>query len=231
MPVRAFEGKYPSDVAGKVLIDVSSEPEVPVYERLDAGPWIDGSDRIDIHATVRELHAAGDLGDIPVVVVTAGIIEDEWLATVPKLTSRAQVRLAGLSSNAIQVVATDSGHFVRDAPDVVFAAIEQVVGAARSGSALRACDEVLGSMVATWRGTGDDRPRSRLARRPLADGLDGTGGPADVVLQLLLGPFLLDALRGLLLDVLRALVLRVRHQVLREVNDEEVSVHRRALVP
>jgi pimeloyl-ACP methyl ester carboxylesterase len=150
MPVRVFEGKYPSDVAGMVLIDVSSEPEVPVYERLDAGPWIDGSDRIDIHATVRELHAAGDLGDIPVVVVTAGIIEDVWLATVPKLTSRAQVRLAGLSSNAIQVVATDSGHFVhRDAPDVVFAAIEQVVGAARSGSALRACDEVLGSLVAT----------------------------------------------------------------------------------
>ena len=60
-----------------VLIDVSSEPEVPVYERLDAGPWIDGTDRIDIHATVRELHAAGDLGDIPLIVVTAGIIEDE----------------------------------------------------------------------------------------------------------------------------------------------------------
>ena len=34
MPVRAFEGTYPDDVAGMVLIDVSSEPEVPVYERL-----------------------------------------------------------------------------------------------------------------------------------------------------------------------------------------------------
>ncbi len=100
MPVRAFEGAYPNDVAGMVLIDVSSEPEVPVYERLDAGPWIDGTDRIDIHATVRELHAAGDLGDIPLVVVTAGIIDDEWLATVPKLAARAQARLAGLSSNA-----------------------------------------------------------------------------------------------------------------------------------
>ncbi len=150
MPVRAFEGKYPDDVAGVVLIDVSSEPEVPVYERLDAGPWIDGSDRIDIHATVRELHAAGDLGGIPLIVVTAGIIEDEWLATVPKLASRTQVRLAALSSNAIQVVATDSGHFVhRDAPDVVLAAIEQVVEAARSGSTLAACDEVFGSMIAT----------------------------------------------------------------------------------
>ncbi len=150
MPVRAFEGAHPDDIAGMVLIDVSSEPEVPVYERLKAGPWIDGSDRIDIHATVGELRAAGDLGDMPLIVVTAGIIEDEWLATVPKLAAHAQSRLAGLSSNAIQVVATDSGHFVHeDAPDVVLAAIEQVVEAARSGSGLAPCDETFGSMVAT----------------------------------------------------------------------------------
>ena len=150
MPVRTFEGASPNDVAGMVLIDVSSEPEVPVYERLAAGPWIDGSDRIDIHATVRELRAAGNLGDIPLVVVTAGIVEDEWLATVPKLAARAQVRLAGLSSDAMQVVATDSGHFVhREAPDVVLAAIERVIEAARSGSPLGACNEVFGSMDAT----------------------------------------------------------------------------------
>jgi pimeloyl-ACP methyl ester carboxylesterase len=150
MLARAFEGTYPGDVAGMVLIDVSSEPEVPVYERLDAGPWIDGTDRIDIHATVRELHAAGDIGDMPLIVVTARIIEDQWLATVPKLAARAQARLAGLSSNAMEVVATDSGHFVHvDAPDVVFAAIGQVVEAARSGSQLGACDEVFGSMDAT----------------------------------------------------------------------------------
>jgi pimeloyl-ACP methyl ester carboxylesterase len=149
MPVRAFEGAYSDDVAGMVLIDVSSEPEVPIYERFDAGPWIDGTDRIDIHATVRELRAAGDLGDLPLIVVTAGIIEDEWLATVPKLAARAQTRLAGLSSNAIHVVATDSGHFVHeDAPDVVLAAIAEVVEAVRSGSPLAPCDEVFGSMVA-----------------------------------------------------------------------------------
>ena len=150
MPVRAFEGTYPSDVAGMVLIDVSSEPEVPVYERLDAGPWIDGTDRIDIHATVRELHAAGDLGDIPLVVVTAGIIEDEWLATVPELAARAQARLAGLSSNGYEVVAPDSGHFVhRDAPDVVLAAIEAVVAAAGSGEALTPCEDAFASTDAT----------------------------------------------------------------------------------
>jgi pimeloyl-ACP methyl ester carboxylesterase len=150
MPVRAFEGAYPSDVAGMVLIDVSSEPEVPIYERLHAGPWIDRTDRIDIHATVRELHAAGDLGNAPLIVVTAGIIEDEWLATVPDLAARAQARLAGLSSNAYEVVASDSGHFVhRDAPDVVLAAIEEVVAAAGSGEALAACEDAFGSTDAT----------------------------------------------------------------------------------
>jgi pimeloyl-ACP methyl ester carboxylesterase len=150
MPVRAFEGAYPGDVAGMVLIDVSSEPEVPVYERLHAGPWIDGTDRIDIHATVRELHTAGDLGDIPLVVVTAGIIEDERLATVPDLAARAQARLAGLSSNAYEVVAPDSGHFVhRDAPGVVLAAIEAVVTAAGSGEALTPCENAFASTNAT----------------------------------------------------------------------------------
>lgn len=167
--VRAFEGMLPDDVAGMVLLDVSSEPEVPVYERLDAGPWIDGTDRVDIHATVRELHAAGDLGDIPLAVVTAGILEDEWLATVPKLAARAQVRLADLSSNAIQVVATHSGHFVHaKAPDAVLAAIAQVVEAIRSGSPLAACDEVFGSMDATCVAPGtipELVPAQRLAGR------------------------------------------------------------------
>jgi pimeloyl-ACP methyl ester carboxylesterase len=143
MPVRAFEGAYPGETAGMVLLDASSEPEVPVYERLHAGPWIDDTDRIDIHATVEELQEAGDLGELPLVVVTAERIEDEWLATVPRLEARFQARLAGLSSNAIHVVATGSGHFVHeDEPDVVVAAIRAVVEAARSGSPLPVCDEV-----------------------------------------------------------------------------------------
>ena len=156
MPVRAFEGAYPGDVGGMVLIDVSSEPEVPVYERLDAGPWIDRTDRIDMDATVRELRVAGDLADIPVVVVTAGIIEDEWLATVPILAARSQARLAGLSSNAFQVVAPESGHFVhRDAPDVVLAAIETVVSAARSDAPLAPCAETFVSTGAICVPPGD----------------------------------------------------------------------------
>ena len=81
------------------------------------------------------------------VVVTARIIEDEYLATVPKLAARAQTRLAGLSTNAIHVVATDSGHFVyEDEPDVVLAAIRAVVDAAQNGQPLPPCNEAFSDL-------------------------------------------------------------------------------------
>jgi pimeloyl-ACP methyl ester carboxylesterase len=147
MPVRAYEGEYPDEVAGMILLDVSSEPEVPVYERLGVGDWIDDTDRIDMDATVRELRAAGDLGAIPLVVVTAERIEDEFLSTVPGLAARSQARLARLSTNAIHVVATGSGHFVyEDAPEVVLTAIRAVVGAVDEGTELPACDVVFGDL-------------------------------------------------------------------------------------
>ena len=156
MPARAFEGAYPDGVAGLVLIEVSSEPEVPIYERLDAGPWIDGSDRIDIGATVEELHAAGDLDDLPVVVVTAERITDRWLKTVPDAAARAQARLAGLSGDGMEVVAEGSGHFVyRTNPELVIEAIRIAVEAARSGSALPACEEAFQELHATCVPRGD----------------------------------------------------------------------------
>ena len=147
MPVRAFEGTYPDDVAGMVLIDVSSEPEVPVYERLR--PVHGSTGRTDRHPRDGpraprcgrpRRHPAGR-GD-------RGIIEDEWLATVPKLAARSQARLAGLSSNACEVVAPDSGHFVhRDAPDVVLTAIERWWS--RRRRALAPCEEAFASIEAT----------------------------------------------------------------------------------
>jgi hypothetical protein len=83
-----------------VLIDASSEPEIPVYDRLRAGPWIDGTvspsrnQLIDIHATVRQLDHGRSLGSLPLVVIAAGILQDPWLQTVPMLEARAQNRLA-----------------------------------------------------------------------------------------------------------------------------------------
>jgi len=59
MITREFAARYPGQVAGMVLLDASSEPEVAVCDRLHAGPWIDGTvqparnQQINIGATVR----------------------------------------------------------------------------------------------------------------------------------------------------------------------------------
>ena len=137
--IRAYQASYPDEVAGMVLIDASSEPEIPIYRRLHAGTWIDGGMKVDIDEVADEVRAAR-LGDIPLVVLTAELIEDRWLKTVPRRAAAAQARLATLSSDAIQVVVENSGHFIQDEdPAIVVEAIREVVDAARTGSPLPAC--------------------------------------------------------------------------------------------
>lgn len=154
MIARAFAATYPDETSGLVLLDASSEPEIPVYDRLNAGPWNDGSvqpapnQRIDIHASVRGLEQASTLGAMPLIVVTAGILQDRWLATVPMLEARAQTRLASLSSDSIHVVDRGKGHFLPDNdPSVVIAATLGVVDAARSGDALAACSSLFSDIA------------------------------------------------------------------------------------
>jgi hypothetical protein len=150
MIARAFAATYPDETIGLVLLDASSEPEIPVYDRLHAGPWDDGTvepapnQRIDIHASVRELERAPSLAAMPLIVVTAGVIdEDKWLATVPHLEAEAQTRLASLSSNSIHVLDRGKGHFLPDNdPELVIAATKAVVDAARSGGDLEPCASV-----------------------------------------------------------------------------------------
>jgi pimeloyl-ACP methyl ester carboxylesterase len=152
MVAREFARLYPEAVAGMVLLDASSEPEIPVYERLHAGPWIDGTvepgpnQRLDMRTTVQELRESPGLGDVPLIVVTAGVLQDQWLSTVPALASRAQTRLAGLSSNSIHVLDRGEGHFIPDNdPATVIRAAVAVLAAARAGEALSSCASVFGS--------------------------------------------------------------------------------------
>ena len=155
MIARAFAATYPDETVGLVLLDASSEPEIPVYDRLHAGPWDDGTvqpapnQRIDIHASVRELERAPSLGAMPLIVVTAGVMDsDKWLETVPKLEARAQTRLASLSSNSIHVVDRGKGHFLPDNdPILVTDATLAAVDAARSGDLLAPCRSVFSSSL------------------------------------------------------------------------------------
>jgi hypothetical protein len=146
MITREFAALYPREVAGMVLIDASSEAEVAVYDRLHAGPWIDGTvqpapnQRIDIHATVRQLERSPRLGRRPLIVITAGILQDRWLETVPELEARAQMRLASLSADSIHVLDRGIGHLIPSLdPQIVIAAARAVLAAAASGHALAPC--------------------------------------------------------------------------------------------
>jgi pimeloyl-ACP methyl ester carboxylesterase len=144
---REFAAAHPDQVSGMVLIDASSEPEIPVYDRLHAGAWVDGSGQppgpnqtIDIHTTVKELEAAPALGAMPLVVITAGILQDLWLRTVPILEALAQTRLADLSIDSVHVLDQGIGHLIpSEDPAIVLAATLAVVAAARSGHQLTAC--------------------------------------------------------------------------------------------
>lgn len=149
MITREFAALYPGQVAGMVLLDASSEPEVAVYDRLHAGPWIDGTvqpapnQQINIGATVRQLERAPSLGKIPLIVITAGILQDQWLKTVPKLEARAQTRLAALSGNSIHVLDRGIGHLIPALdPRIVITAALAVLAAAASGHALPPCPQL-----------------------------------------------------------------------------------------
>jgi len=143
---REFGALYPGEVSGMVLIDASSEPEIPVYDRLNAGSWIDGTvqpasnQQIDIHATVRELERAPSLGRMPLIVITAGVLEDQWLQTVPRLEAEAQTRLAALSADSIHVLDRGIGHFILSQdPQIVIAATQAVLPAAENRQVLAPC--------------------------------------------------------------------------------------------
>lgn len=154
MITREFTALFPRQVVGMVLLDASSEPEIAVYDRLHAGPWIDGTvqpapnQKINIGATVRQLERAPRLGQTPLIVVTAGILQDQWLKTVPVLEARAQTRLALLSADSIHVLDRGIGHLIpaRD-PQIVIAATRAVLAAA-SGRPLAPCRHVFRSVPA-----------------------------------------------------------------------------------
>ena len=80
------------------------------------------------------------LEDRPLVVLTQATSKlpegsaDSWTSV--------GARLAKLSTNSALVMAEESGHFIeQDQPELVAAAIEEVVRAARDGGGLRSCEE------------------------------------------------------------------------------------------
>lgn len=148
---RLFAADFPAEVQGLVLIESSHEDEVAAYRRYygddPEGDWVDGGDLLDMRAATDLLRSrARDYGDLPLVVIRAETYED---VLSEGLWGRTQADLATLSTDGMLIEALDAGHFVIDEnPDVVVAATDAVVGAARTGDPLPPCGEVIAGVDA-----------------------------------------------------------------------------------
>lgn len=154
--VRLYAATYPAEVVGMVLVDAWSE-ELETYLTPDqwaayvalnsaiapefaAYPDLETIDFAAASATIRLAADSTPLGQMPLVVVSKGQpfgISAEALGFEPAALETAwdaaQDGLAGLLPNAQHITATDSSHYIQlEQPDLVIAAIMQVVDAVRN---------------------------------------------------------------------------------------------------
>jgi pimeloyl-ACP methyl ester carboxylesterase len=166
---RLFAGQHRDEVAGIVLVDSAhpdfdSWVGEAVARRVGgdpAGRRLRAAFRLprilaglDLRASAAQVRAVRSLGAVPLVVLTANrrdwltndpnvAVPDDLAAEIQGLWLAAQRELAGLSSNRVHGVALESDHFIqsriRGQPQIVVAAIEAVLRAARGDTRLPAC--------------------------------------------------------------------------------------------
>jgi len=154
--VRLYAHHYPREVAGLVLVDSAHEDQFERMSPLIPTPfpgepeeltsfrdfWNSGwrdpnrnAEGIDFLATRAQAQAIGSLGDLPLVMLTAG---SEFIKHTPpgnadaarmqELWGKLQGELMQLSSNVRQILLKRSGHFIqREQPELIVAAIRQMV--------------------------------------------------------------------------------------------------------
>ena len=141
MVEQLFADRHPSEVAGLVFDDSSMAGQLVGPDNV---VWEDGpGNPIDMRASKKELLAAGSFGDTPMVVLTQNFADTNEIP--PRWQRKWRVLhadLAARSTNAIHVIAVDSGHMIQEEePDLVIAAIEEVLAAVRTGQPLEPCDD------------------------------------------------------------------------------------------
>jgi pimeloyl-ACP methyl ester carboxylesterase len=151
---RLYAATYPDDVVGLVLVDAAHED---FYDRIRTvltpaqwaaftqAPEASASDppmeQIDVDASAAAVRdaAASPLRPLPLVVISHGLPWD-WppgypVAELEAIWPPLQEALAALSPTSRLVVAAQSQHFIPgDQPELIIAAIRQVVDAVRDPS-------------------------------------------------------------------------------------------------
>ena len=158
--LRLYAAQYPQEVAGLVLLDVphpeqslrelrllppasSQEPAaLTTFRNEITAEWTDpfhNREVFDKAASAAQVVNSGPFGNLPLVVITAGI--DEWEdGFPPEIASRLaddwmemQRELAGLSDSGTHLIAAESTHAIQDCqPELVVEVIRKLVETLRS---------------------------------------------------------------------------------------------------
>jgi len=147
--VRLLASEHPDEVAGMVLVDAVVDPmrvwrhvpEAEIAKFRDALRKLpEGLDFETVIAGAADMRASSrSLGAKPLVVLTRSIEDEQPWASADVLAKMLQdwhkmhAELAGLSTNAVQVVAPNTHHYVQlEAPQLGVAAVSEVVKAVRT---------------------------------------------------------------------------------------------------
>ncbi len=155
--VTHYAALYPRDVAGIVLVD-STHPEANprtltllpaeapgesralknfrsfVWTETYAPLETNEEEGLDFPTSIQQMRAAWNLGDIPLIVLTAG--QDSWEAGFPldvaeryeQLWLDLQKELAARSTNSVNIIVKESEHCIHDeAPDAVINAVKRLL--------------------------------------------------------------------------------------------------------
>ena len=141
--VRQFATQYPDEIVGMVMVDTAGvDPRDRLRAVLTPEEWQQYFSHDDEFVFPEGADSSGpDLGDIPLVVLSAGIVESDMPPDVAKRVQDVRLEmhreLLDLSSNSRHVIAEESGHAIpRNQPGLVADAISQVVEAIRSPTGL-----------------------------------------------------------------------------------------------
>ena len=148
LPARYFARRYRNEVAGLILLDVAHErmgevlpPEYWAHEQrgIEHASEITRREAASVPHCARLLRSAdGELGDLPLTVITA---QNKFHDCPPSVSRTAvvtaweelQVSLARASSRSLHVHAPKSGHSVhRDDPELVVREIRRMLRLIRS---------------------------------------------------------------------------------------------------
>jgi pimeloyl-ACP methyl ester carboxylesterase len=169
--VRLYASEHPTEVAGVVLVDATTEDQDTRSWGLLPSDTLrafqiglrdnrEGLDYETYRASMADLRAARrSLGDVPLIVLTHGKEDPPTPGVPPEVAEKMtrawremQSELPRLSSNSVHVVAENSQHYIHwDASRLVIAAVREVVAAVRTHARL------------------DASPLSPLARLPRED--------------------------------------------------------------